>query len=150
MIAPRSPRDRLRAVVDAYVRPLLTCGGDDPNCDAIVVMKFLGKVLVDLTEHAHMVTYYEGMRNGFIDAIQRCLPELSNDETVFCYHSMVAVLLFYALGNLAHIVRVPSNGDATANSPSNPEDAINMLCAFICDGMPSAAGSTSKAALSAE
>jgi AcrR family transcriptional regulator len=147
-MAVSQPSDtRLRAMVDAYVRPLLTCGGGDPNCDAIVVMKFLGKVLMDLTEHPHLVTYYDTVRKGFIDAIQQCLPNLSMDDTVFCYNSMVAVLLFYALGDLAHMLRPPNPDEVTAAASPDMETAIGMLCAFVCDGMPAAVSDRTNASL---
>ena len=120
---------RLRSIVEAYVRPLLSCCETNEGCDSFVIMRFLAKVILDLTQHVHLVSYYDEMRNSFLKAIHQCLHELNEDEVFFHYNSMVAVTLFYALGDPAHMVREQGT-DST-----DTETAIAMLSNFINLGM---------------
>ena len=85
---------RARSIVEAYVRPILSCCETDEAGDSFVVIKMLAKVILDLTQHVHFVSYYDEMRRTFVSAIHQCLPELSEDEVIFRYNSMVAVTLY--------------------------------------------------------
>lgn len=128
---------RLRSIVEAYVRPLLSCCESKEGCDTFVIMRFLAKVILDLTQHVNLVSYYDEMRNSFLIAIHQCLHELSEDEVFFHYNSMVAVTLFYALGDPAHMVR------ERGTDSTDTETAIAMLSNFINLGMqPANEGAT--------
>ncbi len=138
-------RPSLHGIAEAYTRPLAQCDRTaEDDCEPVVVMQLLAKVFLDLFQHDYLLAYYEDMSGRFIDAIQRALPDLRADEIVFKYNSMVAVLVLFALGQSAQMVRSPvegaSPGDRGDDAARDDEQALRRMIAFIGSGMAAESG----------
>jgi AcrR family transcriptional regulator len=138
LAAATDGRPDLHAIAETYVRPLVECNrGADDGCDPVVVMRLLAKVFLDLREHEQLLGYYEETSERFIAALQRALPGLGQAEVVFRYNSMVAVMVFFALGDSAPLMRradreAPGTAD---DAPPVAEAAIAQLVRFIGAGL---------------
>ena len=91
--APQSERPAVRAVAEAWIRPLFEIPRSHATAP-IIIMRFIGQVLSTPQHNERLIEYYDEVGGDFMEALKRAMPELSKDEIFWRYN--------YIIGSLPH------------------------------------------------
>jgi AcrR family transcriptional regulator len=124
----------LEDVVTAYVLPALQLtDAASASARAIVVQYSLGRVLAMPAVDTKLVRYYAGVREAFVDALQKAVPHLAPNEVAWRYYWMGGSLMV-ALAVPSGMIEGPEDRDS--RNPSLPSGTMqDNLIAFLVDGI---------------
>lgn len=125
----KSDKARLRAVIEAFVRPPLSLGDAvSHGSRGLVMMQFLSRVLAMPREHVFLDAYYGEVRSRFIVTFQQLLPHLDEKVVLWRYNLMVGALI-YAMAGPQRMLR-PPGGTVEPDAPWEIESAVHEVVVF--------------------
>jgi AcrR family transcriptional regulator len=129
----------LEDVVAAFVMPALQLTNEaNANARAIIVQYSLGRVLALPEVNQMLVRYYARVREAFVAALQRTVPDLAPHEIVWRYYWMGGSVMV-ALAVPPGMVTAPC-GNAQSATQSMHETMPDDLIAFLVAGIRASAG----------
>lgn len=137
--APQSERPAVRAVAEAWIRPLFEIPRSHATAP-IIIMRFIGQVLSTPQHNERLIEYYDEVGGDFMEALKRAMPELSKDEIFWRYNYIIGSIVFTE-GGMARNARLPrsymDHMGAIEPSESAEADAMERLIQFVTSGLSS-------------
>ncbi len=126
----KSKQARLRAVIEAFIRPPLALGDSTSHgARGLVMMRFLSRVLSMPGDDVFLKAYYGEVRTQFISTLQELLPHLKLKVVLWRYNLMVGALI-YAMAGPQRILSLPEGLKSKEALHWDVEDAIGEVTEF--------------------
>src|SRR5262249_33888590 len=116
---------RVAAIIEAFIRPALAQVEAEDGATFIRLRAVLPGENSELLEKL-VAENFDQSRPAFIDKLCECLPHLSRTDVCWRFHFLLGTIYYTAAG--PHRIAAFSNGRC---NPSNTEDVINELVAFM-------------------
>lgn len=120
-----APRYRLPAIVEAFIRPALHQVESEDGVTFIRLRAVLSGENSELLEKL-VARNFDNSSSKFIDALCKCLPQLSKKDVCWRFHFLLGAIYYSAAG--PHRVYAFSDGQC---DPADTEELIHELVPFI-------------------